>query len=154
MREPQFRSVFFAIQSLTFYNNIFCQVSTQYKKEINVKIQGSGIGGCDILMENGQTNNDCWCLWGTINYSFCVYTKNGMNDVPQIANNTTVGNGKCPVVTGESLVCNDLSSLGKIKNYVFHLMYFILILQFSGNCYDKAYSCNVDDVGLCHCQTV
>jgi hypothetical protein len=106
-------------------------------------------------MENGQTNNDCWCLWGTINYSFCVYTKNGLNDVTQIANNTTVGNGKCPVVTGESLVCNDLSSLGILFSLLSSCMCkFLHYFVFEGNCYDKAYSCNVDDVGLCHCQTV
>lgn len=111
------------------------QVSSQYKKEINVKIQGTGVGGCDILLSAGQSNNaDCWCLWGTINYSFCAYYKSGVNDAPQIAQNTTVGAGKCPMVTGETLLCSDLSSLG--------------------NCYDKGYSCTVNENGLCHCDKV
>lgn len=97
-----------------------------------MKIQGAGVGGCDVILNPGQTNTDCWCLWGTINYSFCAYSKNMAN-----SNSTTnydkVMSGKCPIVTGESMVCNDLSSLG--------------------NCYDHAYSC-IDSTGLCHCITV
>eukprot|EP01031_Cornospumella_fuschlensis_P028301 gene28301-34173_t len=113
-------------------------VYSEYKKEVNIKIQGTGIGGCDIILQPGQNNvNDCWCLWGTINYSFCAYTKNGLADEKAASNTSSsdpLKNGKCPVVTGESLVCSDLSSLG--------------------NCYDGAYSCKVDNTGLCHCQTV
>ena len=109
-------------------------MSSEYKKEVNIKIQGTGIGGCDVILNEGESNpSDCWCLWGTINYSFCAYTKNGLNDNLAVSN-STVAQGKCPVVTGESLVCSDLSSLG--------------------NCYDKAYSCLIDESGLCHCQTV
>jgi hypothetical protein len=48
-----------------------------------------------------------------------------------VTQGTNVGNGKCPVISGENLVCSDLSSLG--------------------NCYDGSYSCIVDEEGLCHC---
>jgi hypothetical protein len=90
------------------------------------------VGGCDVLLNPGVTDaSDCWCLWGTINYSFCAYSA---GKVTEAANSTIVGDGRCPVVTGESLVCSDLSSLG--------------------NCYDKAYACQIDATGLCHCNTV
>jgi hypothetical protein len=61
---------------------------------------------------------------------------NGEKDsFPVIPNSTEPGKqGKCPIVTGESLLCSDLSSLG--------------------NCYNGAYSCTVDEEGLCHCTTV
>lgn len=43
------------------------KVINNYKKEVNIKIQGAGVGGCDILMEPGTENDtDCWCLWGKI----------------------------------------------------------------------------------------
>lgn len=91
-----------------------------------------------MLLDPGSANNsDCWCLWGTINYSFCAYSKNLPQDssTPMIsANSSDVGKGRCPVVTGESLLCSDLTSLG--------------------NCYNGAYSCTVDSAGLCHCMTV
>jgi hypothetical protein len=107
-------------------------VENQFKDELNIKIQGAGVGGCDILLSNGDINNECWCLWGTINYSFCAYKNSplGLNE----SNIDELKQGKCPVITGESLVCSDLSSLG--------------------NCYSGAYSCTVDSEGLCHCKTV
>mmetsp|Transcript_1922 Transcript_1922/g.1897 ORF Transcript_1922/g.1897 Transcript_1922/m.1897 type:complete len:129 (+) Transcript_1922:44-430(+) len=123
----------FILTSIYF---IFCQAGTQikvlneYKKELNVKIQGSGVGGCDILLQPGEENDSsCWCLWGTINYSFCAYSQSPLGN-----NNTNVESGKCPVVPGESGVCSDLSSLG--------------------NCYDGAYFCKIDSTGLCHCETI
>lgn len=110
-------------------------MTNNYKKELNIKIQGTGIGGCDVILQPGQTDlSDCWCLWGTINYSFCAYSAGGLGGKVPIADNSTVAQGKCPVVTGESLVCSDLSSLG--------------------NCYDKSYACTIDSTGLCHCNTV
>lgn len=87
---------------------------------------------------------DCWCLWGTVNYSFCAYTKMSAEDMARekygltLPNNETnpdaVKQGRCPIITGESLLCSDLASLG--------------------NCYDGAYSCQVDSNGFCNCQTV
>lgn len=109
-------------------------VENDYKLELNIKIQGTGAGGCDVLLQSGQNNTqDCWCLGGTINYSFCAYKKslNGGDDY----SNNNVGEGKCPKVTGESLVCSDLQSLG--------------------NCYNiPGYSCYVDVEGLCHCSSL
>lgn len=110
-------------------------VSSEYKKEINVKIQGTGIGGCDIILMPGETNTaNCDCLWGTLNYSFCAYSK-GATAYGAAGNATeeAVGSGRCPKVTGESLVCSDLESLG--------------------NCYGKGYSCLIDATGLCHCSS-
>ena len=115
------------------------QVANSWKQELNVKIQGSGVGGCDVILQPGQSDTSaCWCLWGTINYSFCAYQKSPFGS--EATHNATemakadIKSGKCPVVTGESLVCSDLSSLG--------------------NCYDYAYSCAIDAGGLCHCSTV
>lgn len=116
-------------------------ITNNYKKELNIKIQGSGVGGCDIIMQPGDVDtSDCWCLWGTINYSFCAYKPSivgGEKEAVDMSNyNSTlsVGDGRCPAVTGESLVCSDLSSLG--------------------NCYDGSYACEIDTEGLCHCHTV
>lgn len=111
-------------------------VENNYKKEINVKIAGSGVGGCDILLQPGESNqNDCWCLWGTVNYGFCSYEQ-GIGGLNQTETDEKGGltTGKCKVVTGESLLCSDVSSLG--------------------NCYDGAYSCVIDESGFCHCETV
>lgn len=120
-----------------FFPQSIHQVSSQFKDELNIKIQGSGVGGCDIILNKGESSDACWCLWGTINYSFCAYKKSPLG---YTAHNETelakedVKSGRCPVVTGESLVCSDLSSLG--------------------NCYNGGYSCTVDSNGLCHCETV
>ena len=117
------------------------QVTNYYKKELNIKIQGAGVGGCDILIAAANTTNpsvtdasDCWCLWGTLNYSFCAYYS-GKLPAP-LDNNSTkeTSDGRCPVVTGESLLCSDLSTLG--------------------NCYKGAYNCIVDVSGACSCQIV
>ena len=106
---------------------------------MNIKIQGSGVGGCNITLAPGSDSNpvedksDCWCLWGTINYSFCAYAEKSSSALDSNSTKET-GSGKCPTGTGESLVCSDLSSLG--------------------NCYNGAYACSIDVNGLCHCQTV
>ena len=48
-------------------SNTQIKVINNYKKEVNVKIQGAGVGGCDVIMQPGDENDsDCWCLWGTI----------------------------------------------------------------------------------------
>jgi len=112
-------------------------VTNNFKKELNVKIQGAGVGGCDVVLASGEVDESCWCLWGTLHYSFCAYEKKplGADTNATLAEDASeVGSGKCPKVTGENLVCSDLSSLG--------------------NCYDKAYTCSVDQEGLCHCSTV
>ena len=85
-------------------------VTNQYKKEVNVKIQGLGVGGCDIILAPGAVDtSDCWCLWGTLHYSFCAYDKllaDGSyeaNTHHHIENDTTIitssknGTGSCRV---------------------------------------------------------
>jgi hypothetical protein len=67
---------------------------------------------------------------GTINYSFCAYTASPL-DMLNSTQKEDLKDGKCPVVTGESLKCSDLSSLY--------------------NCYDSGYVCTIDEEGLCHC---
>lgn len=123
-------------------------MTSEYKKELNVKIKGAGLGGCDVIMQPGTVDtNDCWCLWGTLNYAFCAYTKtvtaqdslNGtvttVIDESQFEIDSNITEtGRCPVVTGESLLCSDLDSLG--------------------NCYKGAYSCTIDVNGFCHCDVV
>jgi len=119
-------------------------VTNSYSKELNIKIQGAGVGGCDVLLDSGEIDlESCWCLWGTLNYSFCAYEKskvkgiNSEGDSSNFNNSTAhadvVANGRCPTITGEKLVCSDLASLG--------------------NCYDKSYTCLVDEEGLCHCSS-
>ena len=119
------------------------QVANKFRKEVNVKIQGSGVGGCDIILApGGEDTSDCWCLWGTINYSFCAYDPKAVeekigsdfNSTAIIEDKEILGSGRCPKVTGESILCNDLTSLG--------------------NCYNGSYSCVIDSSGLCHCSTV
>lgn len=108
------------------------KVINNYKKEINVKIQGSGVGGCDVIMQAGEENDaDCWCLWGTINYSFCAFQQGHLERTGYNETETTVSNGRCPVAEGEAAVCSDLSGLG--------------------NCYNGGYVCTIDSEGLCHC---
>lgn len=91
-------------------------------------------------MNYGQENaNDCWCMWGTLNYSFCAYYKKTMEEMKEVELNpfnstSKVESGRCPAVTGENLLCSDLASLG--------------------NCYGKAYACTVDSTGMCHCSGV
>ncbi len=90
------------------------------------------MGGCDVILQPGQENDtDCWCLWGTVNYAFCAYNKPLFTNNTSPASHDEVESGRCPEVTGESKVCNDLSSLG--------------------NCYDSGYVCTIDKDGLCHC---
>lgn len=108
-----------------------------YKKEVNVKIQGTGVGGCDILLTSGASDSsDCWCLWGTLNYSFCAFvTKIGESSLNETMVVNDVGKGRCPIVTGESLQCSDLDSLG--------------------NCYNNhGYECVIESSGLCSCKAV
>lgn len=137
---------FLMMGCLQFYSvtaNTSISVQNNYKKEVNVKIAGAGVGGCDILLQPGESNQyDCWCLWGTVNYGFCSYEQGKVSTYSTEAvispDNTTdsknLSTGKCKVVTGESLLCSDVSSLG--------------------NCYDGAYSCVIDESGFCHCETV
>jgi hypothetical protein len=103
---------------------------------LNIKIQGAGVGGCDIIMNNGQVDSsDCWCLWGTLNYSFCAYYQKpfGEEDSVIAPSNSTVevSDGRCPVITGATLLCKDVTSLG--------------------NCYGKGYTCKVASDGTCLC---
>jgi hypothetical protein len=99
--------------------------------EVFVKIKGSGIGGCDIFLQPGEENdNDCTCLWGTVDYAFCAYNK-PMNDNTTINNDIDVQKGSCPDVSGETKLCNDLSDLG--------------------NCYRNGYTCIISIDGKCDC---
>ena len=118
-------------------------VTNQYKKEVNVKIQGLGVGGCDIILAPGAVDtSDCWCLWGTLHYSFCAYDKllaDKLYGVNTISNDTIIttsknGTGTCPKLTGATALCSDVESLG--------------------NCYGKAYDCVIDSTGQCLCSTV
>ncbi len=51
---------------ITFMPLINCtkpsKVSNQYtKKPVNIKIQGAGVGGCDIVLNPGDVDSsDCW----------------------------------------------------------------------------------------------
>ena len=115
-------------------------MTNQYRKEVNVKIGGAGVGGCDLILAPGAADlSSCWCLWGTLNYGFCAYTaKIGFNNEDQSStlNSTQIedkaGSGRCPKVTGETALCSDVDSLG--------------------NCYGKSYDCFIDVSGLCHCK--
>jgi len=90
-----------------------------------------------MTLDSGASDqSSCWCLWGTLNYSFCAYKKSLSNGTEALsdADKTSSGEGKCPKMTGGSLLCSDLQSLG--------------------NCYKGAYQCAVDSSGLCHCDAM
>jgi hypothetical protein len=62
--------VLFMLGVASTYAGTSIKVANQYGKEVNIKIQGTGVGGCDVVLQPGQEDDgDCWCLWGTINYS-------------------------------------------------------------------------------------
>jgi hypothetical protein len=114
------------------------KVINNYKKEVNVKISGMGVGGCDVLIQPGEINDsDCWCLWGTLNYGFCAYYKKGISgpaDTYNLRNSTSSlpdKDGKCPVKTGEDVLCSDVTSLG--------------------NCYKSGYVCTIGADATCLC---
>ncbi len=90
-----------------------------------MKIKGAGVGGCDIVLQSGEQNDeDCWCLWGTLNYGFSAY------NIPLITDASVREEFESGDVSGDS-ICHDLSSLG--------------------NCYDNAYECTISSEGFCHC---
>lgn len=103
------------------------------KTDINVKIEGEGVGGCDVVMKpssnassGGWTNDTtCECLWGTVGYKFHAY-------VPSIlvARNATLRGSSASI---EIPICSDLVGLG--------------------NCYDGPYTCTVSQDKLCHCSS-
>ena len=101
-----------------------------YPRDLDIYIHGAGAGGCDTdVSAYGLDDNSCHCVWGTINYVFCAYTKNALNAYLP----TDVGGVGCPSREndGETLLCSDLHNLG--------------------NCYNKRYTCTVDITGNCHC---
>ena len=110
------------------------QVISNYKKELNIKVDGSGVGvgGCDIIVNNNSTNtDDCWCdRLLTLNYVFCAYTTKVGTTADEII--PVKEDSRCPQVSGETLLCDDLKGLG--------------------NCFDEKYTCSVDATGLCHCE--
>lgn len=133
-------SVIFVLAFIFYVSASPITVSNQYSSrtvtEINVKIiQSTGPGGCDLILKTGDSNsNSCDCFGGVSDYAFCAYTKSpvfapGQNSTDK--SNVNVG-GKCPVLTGESLLCSDLASIGKCLGL-------------------RGYNCNVDATGLCHC---
>jgi hypothetical protein len=90
------------------------------------------------LKTDRVTSDDCWCLWGTLNYNFCAYAKPSKL---QIASNITkisdlpkaISLLGCPLIDeeGDPLLCSDEKALG--------------------NCYNKAYQCVVTETGRCDC---
>jgi len=49
-------------------------VYNDFKDDLNIKISGAGVGGCDVIVESGSQNlQDCDCLWGTVGYKFKAY---------------------------------------------------------------------------------
>lgn len=98
-------------------------MSNEYKKEVNVKIGGLGVGGCDVVLQPGEANpTDCWCLWGTLHYTFCAYTKVGaVEKETPIVNNTTslaTADGRCPLITGITLNVIPQRSLYSQSNFL------------------------------------
>ena len=103
------------------------------KTDINVKIEGEGVGGCDIVLPSAvnstasgwHNSTACKCLWGTVGYKFHAY-------VPSLAHNATLrGSAAAPAI--EIPICSDLVGLG--------------------NCYDGSYTCTVTEDKLCHCSS-
>eukprot|EP01050_Picozoa_sp_SAG11_P011889 SAG11_NODE_1289_length_5297_cov_8.821855_1_plen_222_part_00 len=50
-------------------------VSNSWHHEVNIKIKGAGVGGCDVLVQPNSTDtHDCKCLWGTLDYTFVAFS--------------------------------------------------------------------------------
>eukprot|EP00041_Stephanoeca_diplocostata_P006380 m.82435 g.82435 ORF g.82435 m.82435 type:complete len:134 (+) comp16333_c0_seq2:200-601(+) len=72
------------------------EVSNMWHKEVNIKIEGEGVGGCDVVLPPNTTNQkDCECLWGTLNYKFYAFEPSAESDQPL-----------------EILICSDKNSIG------------------------------------------
>eukprot|EP01034_Spumella_vulgaris_P028609 gene28609-35495_t len=147
-------AVWFLVVKGSFVGDLFetgIKVTNQYPKDVSVKISGLGFGGCDLSLnaDSSTYSNDCWCLWGTLNYNFCVYANKPSNNKYNEDKATNITNllppqtGKkdiskllfgCPPINaaGELLLCFDEKSLG--------------------NCYNKAYQCEVTAKGKCDCK--
>ena len=101
------------------------------KSDLNVKIHGEGVGGCDIIMHpatGGNATEDdssCKCLWGTVGYKMYVW----LPDLDE--------NGEDKMLRGFKdnstalPFCSDTSGLG--------------------NCYGGHYTCTIGEDKLCHC---
>ena len=101
--------------------------------DLNVKITGEGVGGCDIVMHPAnasgpqENDHDCKCLWGTVGYRFQVWLpseEDKDDDGRNKHNNKTLNSTGLPF-------CSDSKGLG--------------------NCYHSNYVCTIGADKLCHC---
>ena len=122
--------------------------------DVNVKIAGEGVGGCDIVLKpasNGTSrgwvnSTACECLWGTVGYKFHVYVPSLSGAVHERGVGVGAAEGSSVALRGggaaaaaaaaaaiEIPICSDLSGLG--------------------NCYDGSYTCTLTADKLCHCHS-
>ena len=106
--------------------------------DLNVKIHGEGVGGCDIVMHpansSGPTEDDssCKCLWGTVNYELTVWIPAVKEDAQP--GRTSVKDGPSGNSSQPDALpfCSDTRGLG--------------------NCYGGPYTCTIGADKLCHCE--
>jgi hypothetical protein len=107
-------------------------------------LQGEGVGGCDIIMSpNSTSDNECECLWGTLNCKLLCLFANPQNQRMDIKLScailladrfhvyvpSSIGSNNTDI---EVPVCDDLKGIG--------------------NCYGKEYHCTITQEKLCHCE--
>ena len=86
----------------------------------------------------------CSPQWGTVDYIFCAYSEDANSNAAATAvtsgslstavTTSVFGSTTCPSVSGRSLLCSDVTSLG--------------------NCYSGGYTCSVNPYGKCSCAAV
>jgi len=97
-----------------------------HHSDLNVKIHGEGVGGCDIVMHPANStgpqedDSSCKCLWGTVNYELSVW-------LPAIDGGDNGTNSSVEALP----FCSDTRGLG--------------------NCYHGPYTCTIGSDKLCHC---
>ena len=48
-------------------------VNNFYKHEVNVKIKGEGVGGCDVVLNSSATDpSDCWYSTDTVSVDYFI----------------------------------------------------------------------------------
>ena len=115
--------------------------------DLNVKITGEGVGGCDIVMHPANASGpqvdegDCRCLWGTVGYRFQVWLPAVDEDDDKL---TEFGNND------HKNTSNERGLLRKRGNVT--ALPFCSDSKGLDNCYHKSYTCTIGADKLCHCE--
>jgi hypothetical protein len=117
--------------------------------DLNVKIAGAGVGGCDIIMHpataSGPTEDDadCACLWGTVGYVFRAW-------LPVVGGGEDDGDGD-DVAAVQGKLRGKGSKSGERGSDNSTALPFCSDDHGLGNCYGGEYTCTIGEDKLCHC---